>query len=201
MKIEAGERYFTRDGRLSDRVLNANHLTMEGKFSTYIGEHYYIFGKDGCLATGSMTNLDLVRKAVRGVDYNVKVKSDNRPDIVKSVSDSLAYAQRIFEHNSIAGEKEGANARETILDEAKKAVGDRGLNYGKPEENWDRIANLWNAYLLTKQDKALYAEDVACMMILMKVARLQNTPHHKDSWVDIAGYAACGGSLKEKGDE
>ena len=31
------------------------------------------------------------------------------------------------------------------------------------------------------------------MMALMKIARLQNMPSHLDSWVDLAGYAACGG--------
>jgi hypothetical protein len=36
----------------------------------------------------------------------------------------------------------------------------------------------------------LFAEDVALMMVLMKVARLCNTPDHRDSLVDICGYTA-----------
>jgi hypothetical protein len=30
------------------------------------------------------------------------------------------------------------------------------------------------------------------MLDLMKTARLQNMPSHADSWIDKAGYAACG---------
>lgn len=54
-------------------------------------------------------------------------------------------------------------------------------------ENHQRIADLWNAYLNGR--RALIApEDVAVMMILLKVARLGNG-YHRDSVVDIAGYA------------
>jgi hypothetical protein len=28
-------------------------------------------------------------------------------------------------------------------------------------------------------------------MVWMKMARLQEDPRHIDSWIDIAGYAAC----------
>lgn len=34
--------------------------------------------------------------------------------------------------------------------------------------------------------------EVSIFNILLKVARLANMPAHKDSWIDIAGYAACG---------
>jgi hypothetical protein len=30
------------------------------------------------------------------------------------------------------------------------------------------------------------------MQALIKVARLRETPDHRDSWVDLAGYAAAG---------
>jgi hypothetical protein len=30
------------------------------------------------------------------------------------------------------------------------------------------------------------------MMILLKMARLMETPNHRDSYVDMAGYAATG---------
>jgi hypothetical protein len=33
------------------------------------------------------------------------------------------------------------------------------------------------------------------MMALMKIARLATNPAHEDSWVDLAGYAACGASV------
>jgi hypothetical protein len=37
--------------------------------------------------------------------------------------------------------------------------------------------------------------DVAQMMALMKIARLENDPSHLDSWTDLAGYAACGAEI------
>jgi hypothetical protein len=36
----------------------------------------------------------------------------------------------------------------------------------------------------------LSASDVAYMMVLLKMARLMQTPGHRDSLVDMAGYAA-----------
>lgn len=29
-----------------------------------------------------------------------------------------------------------------------------------------------------------------------KIARLENDPHHHDSWVALAGYAACGAEIE-----
>lgn len=86
-----------------------------------------------------------------------------------------------------------------LLDKAKEAVADRGLNYGRPEDNFKRIAGLWNIYLRDRYGVVAVIEpiDVASMMVLMKVARLENTPTHLDSWTDIAGYAACGAELAE----
>lgn len=36
----------------------------------------------------------------------------------------------------------------------------------------------------------LTEQDHAVMMILVKIARLQHSPEHRDSAVDIAGYTA-----------
>jgi hypothetical protein len=84
-----------------------------------------------------------------------------------------------------------------LLDAAKAAVADRGLNYGKPEDNFERIARLWTQHLRNRdqEDVVVTAADVATMMVLLKIARLQNDPTHLDSWVDIAGYAACGAEI------
>lgn len=88
------------------------------------------------------------------------------------------------------------------LDSAKDAVcGDRHLNYGSAEDNFTRIRDLWNAWFATKYpdiENPFTKYDVAMMMILMKVARLAHTPGHKDSWIDIAGYAACGYDVTSK---
>lgn len=82
--------------------------------------------------------------------------------------------------------------REKLLKEALKIVkGARQKNYGTPEDNFKRIADLWTVYTGIE----ITPGDVAVMMILMKAARLMNDPSHMDSWVDIAGYAACGGEI------
>lgn len=87
-----------------------------------------------------------------------------------------------------------------ILAEATQVVGGRGKSYGTPEDNFARITRLWNAHLVNRYPQIaelmqLDAQDVSMMMALMKIARLANDPNHHDSWVDVAGYAACGGEL------
>jgi gene 55 protein len=90
--------------------------------------------------------------------------------------------------------------RKEILAEAEKCVcSDRNLQYGEPEDNFLRIATLWNAYL-GKMYVTSY--DVAVMMCLFKIARLQGSAFESiDSWVDLIGYAACGGEIATRGEE
>jgi hypothetical protein len=82
----------------------------------------------------------------------------------------------------------------TILEEAGEIVsGPRRKAYGHPKPNHDRIALLWSAYLKAKygNDFELDAIDVVLMMDAVKTARLIETPDHRDSMVDKAGYTAC----------
>ena len=84
--------------------------------------------------------------------------------------------------------------RERVLRETEKAVmADRNADYAPPEENFRRIADLWNLYLEGKSEITPY--DTAIMMVLVKVARIQASPHLLDHLVDIAGYAACAGDV------
>lgn len=91
-----------------------------------------------------------------------------------------------------------ARKREILEAAIAACCGDRQLNYGTPEKNFERIAILWNAWMDIRVSNPSITEgefapwEIAAMMILMKLARLANTPGHKDSWIDIAGYAACG---------
>ena len=85
---------------------------------------------------------------------------------------------------------------ENVLEEAGRIIyGDREKTYGSPSKNLQVIADMWTAYLNGATDNLLggrsfEAKDVAIMMILLKTARLANTPGHRDSIVDICGYAA-----------
>ena len=84
-----------------------------------------------------------------------------------------------------------------LLDLANECVcGDRNLQYG--EDNFSSIAKLWSSYL----DIDIGSEDVAIMMCLFKIARLKSSCYEsKDSWVDLIGYAACGGEIALRGAE
>lgn len=91
--------------------------------------------------------------------------------------------------------------RETILEAARVCVcGEREQDYGSPERNFQTIADLWAAYLqgVWKEIDFLEAKDVAAMMALVKIARIASGHGKADNWVDLAGYAACGGELEEE---
>ena len=73
-----------------------------------------------------------------------------------------------------------------LLDACKVALNSRGQHYGKVLENHNRIAKIWSLILGSEVTE----EQVALMMVGLKVARLIETPDHQDSILDIAGYAA-----------
>jgi hypothetical protein len=72
---------------------------------------------------------------------------------------------------------------------------DRAATHGDAEDNFRRIAELWNAYLGLDDITSI---DVAVMLALLKVARIRSNPNHADNWIDIAGYAACGGEIDRR---
>lgn len=101
--------------------------------------------------------------------------------------------------------------RKEILAAAEKCVcGDREQDYGSPEKNFGIIADLWSTYLysvglLDNSDPAVYnrlmPKDVAAMLALLKIARIASGHAKADNWIDLAGYAACGGEIEGGADE
>lgn len=88
--------------------------------------------------------------------------------------------------------------RAEILAAAEKCVcGDREQDYGSPERNFSRIAEFWSTYT----GYPIIAEDVAAMLALLKIARIASGHAKADNWVDLAGYAACGGELETGAEE
>lgn len=88
--------------------------------------------------------------------------------------------------------------RDEILQSAITAVcADRNEDYGEPEQNFGAIAEFWTDYLTRLFDHVtpISRQDVANMMILFKLGRLTSGKGTVDSYVDIAGYAACGGEM------
>lgn len=89
----------------------------------------------------------------------------------------------------------GFAGRQWLLERANDVVnGGRAEEYGGPEDSFATIAALWTAYARAAGAAAdeITAKDVAVMLALVKVARLAINPDHVDSWVDLAGYSACG---------
>lgn len=85
-------------------------------------------------------------------------------------------------------------SRENIIKQVEKCIlNDRQNTYGTPEDNFQTIANYWNEYL--KLDSTLTKQDVAIMMILLKIARMKSSPNHLDNFVDAAGYSIIAGSF------
>lgn len=78
-----------------------------------------------------------------------------------------------------------------VLNSAMKCVcGDREEDYGNPESNFTLISTLWTAYT----GVSFSPVDVAMMMALLKIARIK-VGTKSDSFVDLAGYAACAGEI------
>ncbi len=84
--------------------------------------------------------------------------------------------------------------RSKVLETANSLVaGDREQTYGDAAESFERIATFWSAIIGVD----VTPTDVARCMIALKLSRLQGNDEHRDSWVDIAGYAALGAELAQ----
>lgn len=100
--------------------------------------------------------------------------------------------EEVFEKPAMAAQKPRLGK---ILLEAHALInGQRREQYGDPLEGFSRIAALWNDYLGLREP--LTPEDVAIMMILLKIAR-QRHERKADNLVDIAGYAGLAADLIE----
>lgn len=95
--------------------------------------------------------------------------------------------------------------RAAVLEKARACVcGEREQDYGSPEDSFGCIAELWEAYLRAAciaPDAVVTVTptDVAMMMALLKIARVGTSfvGGTADSFVDLAGYAACGAECAE----
>ena len=104
------------------------------------------------------------------------------------------------------GESEAKKlTRAAVLEKARACVcGEREQDYGSPEDSFGCIAELWEAYLRAAciaPDSVVRVTptDVAMLMALLKIARVGTSfvGGTADSFVDLAGYAACGAECAE----
>lgn len=88
--------------------------------------------------------------------------------------------------------------RATYLEQARKTIcNDRQDVHGNPEDTFELIATYWSTYLTkeTQSTVILAAADVAVLMTLFKIARMQQNWKHQDNIVDGLGYLAIAGEL------
>lgn len=85
-----------------------------------------------------------------------------------------------------------SSQRHEMLQRVERLVcGDRDEQYGPPEDSFGSIAVLASEVL----GRPFTPLDVALFMACLKLARLKRDPEHLDSWIDLGGYAVCGGSI------
>ena len=129
-----------------------------------------------------------------------EVIEDDTPTIAEAVEENSEDVKHDIRE---VVEKYGGNVkrkltRADILHAAEKCVcGQRETDYGTPEDNFKAIAELWSVYLdrisVGKYGNMIVDEkDVAVMLALLKIARIAAGGGKADSWIDLAGYAACG---------
>lgn len=78
-----------------------------------------------------------------------------------------------------------------ILQTATDTISERGLSYGHPADNLQHTAMLLSAYL----QMPIHDYQVAGIMVLVKLARTNQSAQHLDNWVDLCSYGAIGGEL------
>jgi hypothetical protein len=94
-------------------------------------------------------------------------------------------------------------SKEEILKKAKDLIsGDRNDTHGDAFQNHAEIAEFWNIFLDKKLQPmaSITAEDVALMMVLMKISRNnQGKKNNLDNFIDMCGYAAIAGEINDAG--
>lgn len=102
--------------------------------------------------------------------------------------------QRSAEWHAVQDKFEAAIVlpEESILTEAARlTANDRQEAYGPPFTDFSKTVGMWNALFAKKLTADLTPYDFCLAMMAIKMSRLEATPGHRDSLVDIAGYANC----------
>ena len=71
---------------------------------------------------------------------------------------------------------------------------DRASTHGEAENNFTNISRLWSAYL----NHPVTPQDVAILMVLLKVVRFKGNPSHVDNAIDMCGYSALAGEIGQQ---
>jgi hypothetical protein len=105
------------------------------------------------------------------------------------------YADIVAALTAVAAQlRKPLEVKKPLLQRANELIsGDRQTDYGNKLQNFSQIAMLWQGTLATKLQRGAHItpEDVALLMMQVKIARLAKNPDHEDSILDVAGYAGC----------
>ncbi len=82
-----------------------------------------------------------------------------------------------------------------FLEKAQELIcGDREQTHGDAYTQLNQVASLWSTYL----GMAIWPEQVAMCMALMKISRSTQGEYNPDDYIDLIGYAAIAGEMKVK---
>lgn len=113
-----------------------------------------------------------------------------QPSLFEYMKEDYVYPQNYGKGAMMA---EYQSVREQLLNGAVKAVTQQRNNqYGPPTQDFDRVAKAATTYGFSFNDEPLQPHHVAFFQMLVKLSRITWSHDHEDSWMDIAGYAACG---------
>lgn len=109
-------------------------------------------------------------------------------------------AIKAYRNGMDATQKTPETRREILQDAERCVCGDRDKTYKGPEDSFALIAELWEPIIRARcaspgADVTVDAVTVALLMAELKIARAATNVGRMDSWVDLAGYAACGGEI------
>lgn len=99
----------------------------------------------------------------------------------------------------IEKEKPVEEKHEFATEEGQRLIGGARMeHYGPPQNNLNDIGETWTTYAKRALDAKGYLNgtDVSAMMVLMKVIR-QARGYHRDSTVDVCGYAGLMEALND----
>lgn len=130
---------------------------------------------------------------------------------VSPTSPELEYLLNLLDNAEEEEQPVTGNRRALLMEAASLVDGDRNVQYGDPIDDFRRTSTYWSTHIggvfrrkahalgyeceegvLNILDHLLDPHDVAIMMGQLKDSRLAWDPYKKDSWVDKAGYDACG---------
>ena len=139
--------------------------------------------------------------AIRDAAIAMMVHTPESPDLQELLRKLQTMLSEYLEPETSEGILVEPEQLETE-DDCTYGCGEREQDYGTPEDNFETIAEFWETYLsraCVDEDSSVYidATDVAMMMALLKIARIAGGSGTRDSFIDLAGYAACGGECAD----